>query len=456
MSPPPADAVGSYGAEAIRWIENIQPISLRWWQRLAITRQLEHGADGSLCHRTIVESTPRRAGKSVRLRGLALWRMAHADLFGEVQTILHVGSDLHVCREIQRQAWRWAEVNGWTVMRANGKECIESPHGDRWLVRAQDATYGYDVCLGLVDEGWDVQPGTVTEGLEPGLLERSSPQLHLTSTAHRRATSLMRTRLTEALTTPDPETLLLLWAAPPGSDASDPEVWRAASPHWSEDRHRMIASKYMAALAGQSDPQADDPDPMRGFESQYLNVWQLRPSAARRGDALVTEEAWAWLEDVAPDTAPDSVAVEGWFSEGVSVARAWLVDAQVVVSVTDHPDLASAAAAVTDSGFRGVVTVGAGLAEDRALASLRVRPGKGRTAQAVQDLLRLLAEGSLAHTTNTHLTEQVLAVRTQPGPDGPRVISRGRADALKATAWAVASAQTKTTGKQRILLPNAG
>lgn len=314
MSPPPEDAVGSYGAEAVEWIESTQRIRLRWWQALAITRQLEHREDGSLCHRVVVESAPRRAGKSVRVRGLALWRMAHPGLFGEVQTVIHTGSDVAICREIQRGAWRWAEdVAGWRVTQGNGKEAIETPTGDRWLVRAQRAVYGYDVCLGIVDEGWNVAPDTVSEGLEPATLERLSPQIHLTSTAHRRATSLMRSQLQVALAGGDEGTLLLLWAAPHGSDPGDPEVWRAASPHWSEDRREMIAKKYAKALAGEADPQADDPDPMAGFTAQYLNIWPLRevPDPAIDPDAWRDGAVPGGLDDVRSrvamvlDVAPD-------------------------------------------------------------------------------------------------------------------------------------------------------
>ena len=116
MTPVPADAVGTYGWDAVEWIEREltdnsgRPLSLRWWQRLSLVRQLEHREDGSLCLRTKVESAPRRAGKSVGLRGGALWRMEHGRaLFGEVQTIVHTGSDMAICREIQKQAWRCAE-----------------------------------------------------------------------------------------------------------------------------------------------------------------------------------------------------------------------------------------------------------------------------------------------------------------------------------------------------------
>jgi hypothetical protein len=63
-------------------------------------------------------------------------------------------------------------------------------------LRAPNAAYGYDVGYGQVDESWGVDPQAITDGIEPALLERLWSQLHLTSTAHVRATSLMRRRLT--------------------------------------------------------------------------------------------------------------------------------------------------------------------------------------------------------------------------------------------------------------------
>lgn len=311
MTLPADDAVGSYGWDAIEWIEQSLAIKLRWWQRLAVVRQLEYRKDGTLCYRTVLESCPRRAGKSVRIRGMALWRMANPDLFGEPQTIVHTGSDVAICREVQRGAWRWAEdVADWTVSRSNGKEALETPSGDRWLVRAQRAVYGYDVCLGIIDEAWDVNPETVSDGLEPATLERRSPQIHLTSTAHRRATSLMRSALAQAMNSAaDPETLLMFWGAVPGSDPSDPEVWRAASPYWSEDRRRMIASKYRKALAGESDPEMDDPDPIKGFESQYLNVWHLQEQTGI-GESAFDIKRWAECADPRPmDHLRDRIAL---------------------------------------------------------------------------------------------------------------------------------------------------
>ncbi|MFC0628550.1 HNH endonuclease [Kribbella deserti] len=443
MSPPPADAVGSYGPEAIEWIEKVERKTLRWWQALAITRQLEHRQDGSLCHRVVLESAPRRAGKSVRVRGVALWRMAHPEVFGEVQNVLHTGSDVAICREIQRGAWRWAEEDaGWTVSRSNGKEAMETPTGDRWLVRAQTAVYGYDVGFGVVDEAWDVKPDTVSEGLEPATLERLSPQIHLTSTAHRRATSLMRSRIQSALTAADPSTLFLLWAAPADADPGDPEVWRAASPYWSEDRRQMIAGKYATAQAGEVDPQADDPDPMAGFTAQYLNVWTLKATTIERGQGVVDGDEWEALSDTRPTRAPDAAAVESWFGEGVSLALAWKVGDRAVVSISDHPDLPQAAEALKAAGFAGTATIGASLLEDPAFSGMKAQKGQGRTGAAVHDLDRLLSEDAFRHDGGEHLTRQALAVRTLPGADGPRMVSSVRADAVKAAVWAAHSART--------------
>lgn len=453
MTPPHPAAVGSYGEQACAWIESTQRIRLRWWQRLAITRQLEHDAAGRLVWRVVVESAPRRAGKSVRLRGVALWRLEHgAALFGEPQLVMHTGKDVAIVREIQRAAWRWAEdVAGWTVTRANGKECLETPGGDRWLARAMHSTYGYDVGLGMVDEGWGVDPASVDEGMEPATLERPSPQLHLTSTAHRKSTSLMRRRISAALSGEDEDTLLLLWAAAPGADPGDPETWRAASPHWTDDRGRMIASKYAAAQNGEADPEADDLDPMAGFEAQYLNRWNLRPVTAQAGSPIVEVDAWEALCADVPARAPDAVAVEGWPGEGVSVARAWRVEGRVVVSVTDVPDVPAAAALVAGYKCRRWPVAGSSLAADPVWAG-RVTSTTAAVRSSVADLSGLLRDDVLCHDGGECLTGQVLALRTTPGADGPRVRSTGRADAVKAVVWAVQAARAAAP-RAVVLLP---
>ena len=284
MSGPHPRAVGSYGPELIAWSKREQ-LSWgqagawrppRWWQELAIVRQFEHDADGRLVWRNVIESGPRRIGKSVRLRQAAVWRTAHGELFGETQLSMLVSKDLMIGKEIHAKSWAWADRKGWTVQRRAGGQEIrisEEEDSDRWILRAPDGAYGYDVSYGQGDEAWDLKPDVITDGIEPALLERISPQVHLTSTAHVKASSLMRGRLMNALRDVAEDTLLLFWGAHPEADLDDPATWRASSPHWSADRERLVTEKWKAAKAGESDPEQDDPDPLRGWAAQYLNVW---------------------------------------------------------------------------------------------------------------------------------------------------------------------------------------
>ena len=456
------EATGSYGPEAIEWMETTltergRGLQLRWWQRLAMVLQLQHRADGSLCWRVVVESTPRRAGKSVRLRSLALWRLENGpEMFEPEQLVVHTGKDLAIVREVMRKAWAWAAVqDDWGMKRGMTEPEVSYQEVNRWVARSKDATTGYDCCLALVDEAWDVPPASIDDDLEPSMLERVSPQLVLTSTAHRRATSLMRGRIMDALSVDDGETLLLMWAAPVDADPGDPDAWRAASPFWTEDRRRMIASKYEKAKAGEADPEADVLDPLAGFTSQYCNIWRLRTKTrAVRGEPVVTEDDWISLETPAPFELPDAAAIESWFADGVSLALAWRDGDGVIVTASDHPDLASAVEALRESGFTGHTTVGTSLHKDPALKGVRVRKGEGRVANAAQALQRLVAAGTLHHDGAEFLTEQVTTLRTTPGADGPRMASNGRADAVKAAVWAVEAVRT-SKGRPRVLTPRA-
>ena len=472
MTYPPEDAICSYGwsgcthlpdgAEpVVPWAEREHSYTLRWWQRFAIVRQHEHRADGTLVWREVVESASRRSGKSHRMRAVATWRLAHAAVIGEAQSVVHCGNDLAVCRDVQKKAWRWA-VGRWgakAVKEGNGKEIIENPHdGSSWVVKAQGAAYGLDAGLAMADECWDVKPDTISEGLEPMLLERLWAQLHLTSTAHRRARSTMKTRIAQAFALVGDRVLLLLWGARPQDDPGARATWKAASPHWSEDRERMLAAKYDAALAGEVDPEADDPDPMEGFRAQYLNVWPPLNVKPVRGEPVVDRVAWGELTATGrPDRAPDAAAIESSFTGGVFVALAWrLPDGAALVSADELEDLTLAGLFVVRSGFAGECVVGASLVADPAVAGLRTTPGKGTALGAVLDLARLLAEGQFAHDGSDPLTSQVLAVRTVPGAGSTRLASHGDVSAIKAATWAAAAARAKPARRPggRVLMPS--
>jgi hypothetical protein len=447
MNAPHPDAVGSYGPELVEWAAASQGITVRWWQGLSLVRILEHRADGSLCWEEVLISCSRRAGKSVVLRLLALWRLVFAPaLFGEMQLVVHSANTLRVAKEPMRYASAWARSHGLKVSTNNNNYSIEDiDGGHRWVALPVDNTAGLDTNMGVIDEAWAAKPEVVDDDLEPSLLERVSPQLLLISTAHRRATSLMRNRIASALDGEDSDrALILLWAAQPSDDLGALSTWRAASPHWSPSRERYVARKYAKAMRGEQDPEFDDPDPLAGFRSQYTNAWLLKDRALP-GDALASEEAWAELGVLPEDRVPDAVAVESWYADGVTVAMAWRDGNAAVVSASDHVDLVAAVAAVKASRFRGRVTVGASLADDPALAGVRTAPSSMRTAAAVGELSRLLGDGVVRHDAGEHLTGQVLAVRTQVGVDGPRVVSKRRADAVKAAVWAIAAARERRT-----------
>ena len=83
MTRPHPNAVGSFGADFAAWSLARSGRPLRWWQRLAATRLLEHDADGHLVWLWAVLSTSRQVGKSVLLGELALWRLAQAARWGD-------------------------------------------------------------------------------------------------------------------------------------------------------------------------------------------------------------------------------------------------------------------------------------------------------------------------------------------------------------------------------------
>ncbi len=445
MSGPHPRAVGSYGPECIAWARSEMGIVLRWWQQLAICRQLEHDEAGQLVWREVIESGSRRIGKSVRLRVVALWRIANAERIGETQLAMLVSKDLAVGKEIHRGAWRWAETRGWRVIRLGGGQEIEAPGESRWLLRADTAVYGYDVGYGQVDESWGVDPMAITDGLEPALLERLWAQLHLTSTAHVKATSLMRRRLTTALRDADPDVLILFWGAHPDADISLEETWRASSAYWSEARRQLIARKYATALAGEADPELDDPDPIRGWASQYLNVWPLLIG----GGAGSLWPNWSSLAEAQPDAPVGALGVSAdldqlWLSLGaVLVGERHHLGALRRDPVADIEVFAAEAARVQSehtcrvlidpkgpASFAIPALQDAGL--DLTYADLDDR------VQACSDVDKAIKSGRAGHGDYPELNAAVDDATWRKVPTDRRVFGRNQGDIsmLEAVAWA--------------------
>jgi hypothetical protein len=456
MSGPHPLAVGSYGEAACAWICDEYGTALRWWQRLAVYRLLEHDDAGGLVWLDAVISTARQVGKSVLLAALAAWRMHMAPLFGEPQRVLHTGKDLGVCRQVQAPARIWARERGIRVIETNGKESMTALDGSEWLIRAGRSVYGYPATFALSDETWAVKPADIDEGLEPTMAERQSPQLVMFSTAHRKATPLVPMRRAAAFATwgEPTSTLILEWSAVADADLADEAAWRQASPHWSASRERLLRAKYgRIALGDSEDP--DEDDAAEAFRSQFLNVWPSRKLAPGTGRAepLTDRPTWDGLRDdyaAVPPGEPVTVAIEDWYGMGAAAAACGaLPDGRLLTwggLFVSRADAYSWAAFTVGQRVGSTLLVGATLGEAEpgtyVPEAADVATCNTTTTRAALPLVRsLVRSGRLAHSGDADMGGQVASVRLVPSATGGLILAHGdsvRGDLLKAMAWAVA------------------
>ena len=154
---------------------------------------------------------------------------------------------------------------------------------------------------------------------------------------------------------------------------------------------------------------------------------------------MTTSEEWATRQVPPPKTQPTVAALESWYKDGVSCALATpLPNGRTAVTVRVFKDVPTAGAFAQSSGVASIIA-GKSIAGDAAL--IGSVPKGSTTRQSVLDLRRMLDDDVLTHDGSDELTNQLLAVRVRPGPDGPRVVSRGRMDAVKAVVWAVNGAR---------------
>jgi len=453
MTLPHPAAIGSFGADAVRWLEDEADLRLRWWQALALVRQLEHDAAGELVWLEVLQTTARQSGKSTLLRSSSTWRLHQAALFGEPQTILHTGKDLPVCKEVQLPAMAWAIAREYPVRQQNGNEQITEPlTGSRWIIRGKGSVYGYAGSYVLADEAWGMSPDVVEDGLEPTMLERASPQLVLASTAHRRASVLFPTRRQAALDTLNApsSSLLVEWSVPRDVDVTDRNAWRAASPHWSRNRERLLEARLARVHAGETlDP--DEDDPHESFLAQFLNVWPIR-SGPNTGERLLPEGWWsACLARGVVTSGPVWVAIEDNYGQGAAVAAAGRLEGERFELggwTTESWALAlDDAQALVRARPGSKLVVGPAVAAR--VTDLRPRParmGSLETRLGLALLRDLTAGGLVVHDADTAaLDEQIEGARVRPVPGGGLAfISSRRADVLRAAVWALHCAQTRS------------
>lgn len=453
MTAPHPDAAGSFGQDAIDWALDNFGIDYRWWQKLALMRELEHDVDGNLVWLTVIRSTARRAGKSVLLRGKGGWRLHQAGRFGKVQEVLHTGQNLPICRKIFRPVQDWADRRkkageGYEAKRGSGDIEVRHPDDSVWALRSLLSIYGYGGSLAMVDEGWDVPPDVIDDGLTATTLEEPSPQVDLVSTAHRKATPLIPVRRILALQElREPSTTLLLeWSADRNAELGDESAWRQASPHWTPGRQRVIAAEYKKVLAGQSlDPNEEDPS--ESFRAQYLNIWPLR--VADKGQLLVDEAVWtAALGDLDP-VGGLYMAVDDWHGEGAGVAAVGVgSDGRFLLGGWRHDSRSDAYVRVrrwAEACPGSTVLLGPTLRSDPEVDELpaMVEVRNSADARSALALFReLLKAGQIvAQEDAPDGFRAILAARVgKPSVGGLALIPGKDADIVRAAAWVVAEA----------------
>jgi hypothetical protein len=451
MSPPHPRAVGSFGAafEKAAAIRGGRP--LRWWQRLAARRILEHDVDGRLVWLEWLLSLARQGGKSWLLRELAMWRLQQAERIGEQQLVAHVGNKLINASEVQAEARAWAKArrgSGWLAYEQAGRQEVQTPTGDRWRCFAQASIYGFSSGFALVDEAWEILAEVVENAIEPVMAERLWPQIGIISTAHPLATSLFVDRRRMALE-PGADALILEWSSPPWLALDDREGWRLASPSWSAQRELLAEKAFRKAMKTRTS-QVDELDPVQAFSCQYLNRWPDRVdhTVGLSGKPLLPDGEWLRLEAQAEIDGPVTFAIED--NAGVSVAiaaagRTW--DDRITVEAYALADRRLGwewimAHSAQHPGSQ--VLVGSALADDAAVLELGCAHEVmtlGDTRAALSLLRQIVARQGVAHYGSPDLAEQVEALRVAEGTAGLRVTSQDRWDLVRAAAWASAAVE---------------
>ena len=325
----PAAVTGTHGESAAEWLRTVYGMNLRGWQRYALMRALEHDADGALVWPMVILTVGRQSGKSWLSRAVCMWRLHHAELFGETQTILHVANKRDTAMEVLRPAGLWAvEKYGKSAARwGNTGAGITLPSGDRWLIHAANdsAGVGYSCSMVFADEAWKIQRHVIDQALLPTMSERVFPQIFLVSTAGDSTSDLMITYRSLAIDQLEPAEpggiLLLEWSSPPEADPEDVETWAWASPEWTPKREAFVRQQFSRIEES-------------SFRREWCNQW-----VTRSGHWL--KDSW-WADTTSDTPLPQdvtwTVAVESAFDGmGHAVAVAGVLDdGRLVVRATTH------------------------------------------------------------------------------------------------------------------------
>lgn len=434
---PDSTVVGTLGDDVLDWLDRWLDMQLWTWQAHVVRRALEVREDGSLRWPVVVLTVPRQCGKSTLSRAVMSWRLFQAERFDEPQTLLHVSSNRAIAREIwQLSARLLHEKADANVRQANGQEAIELPDTSKWMIAAANMTAGpgLSISMAFIDEAWAVDENVVVSGIMPTMLQRTSSQLWLVSTAGASRSDLLRQFREQGIAQmDDPETadvLLLEWSASPDLPVDDETAWRQASPIWNERRRKQVEQFHRL-------------QPANDFAMQMLNRWVVSATS------WLPEQTWHNCGDPSVDLPAGNAgviavetSVDGLPIGAVLAARD--DDGRVIVRSRIEPTHARLWAWLQEVAAerRGVTILHhqtVRIPDIKGATMLQVKAsdqiaGYGPTRAAIQ-------AGEIIHDDNPTLTEQVLMATAYTSRDGHAQLSQRASEGpiylARALVWAV-------------------
>lgn len=261
------------------------------WQRSLLNVALEANPDGTLAHRVVVVTVPRQSGKSVLLRGVAMFYLLRAPLqqvWATAQTREDAKDRWSDCAKALQHSPLVGEVSA--VRRGSGSEQMDMVNGSHYRIFSpvEAGAHGASIDLGIIDEAWAV-PDRVIQGLQPTQAARDDPQLWIVSTAgdagssmFNRYTDLGRSEIGDGST--GPGLVFCEYSADRDLDPEDPDTWRGCMPALGEtitiDKIELAHSLLPAAE----------------FQRAYLNWPQVHHAP------LLTAHRWDAVQD--PHSVP--------------------------------------------------------------------------------------------------------------------------------------------------------
>jgi hypothetical protein len=361
----------------------------------------------------------------VALKSYAMVRCEFSAHFGEVQEVMHAANNLVAAKRIMNQAFRWAANLALTIRRAAGDEQIVWPDGSRWFLSSTKSVWGASGSAAMVDECWDLEEQVVSSAIEPTLVERDQSQLWLVSTANDECTPLMPKARKAAQT--DERVLHIEWSAPPDADTSDPQVWWAASPHWSKRRENMIRKAQGT----------------KGWKAQWLNMWPSEDGVEPGWPANFS--GCGRSDDMPPEFPVGAVEVSQDRSRyGAAVAAR--IGSEVHCWTFSAPSLAEVVEWLEEH-WPAVVFVGLSLKDEVGGTGAFIQEPAGLAESRIASpvFANLSETGALKHDHSESLLEESINARVSEVEAGFLLSAKrsvGPVPTLKAAMWACWAAST--------------